>query len=95
MTRGNLVVDIAVAPGVTARMREQLEREGRRFGVGLDVLELIAQDAKTARAFLKAARENRVGAFLGDLDRTALERRLGRRERGDEDKGSNPAFRVS
>lgn len=58
----------------------EVERQARRLGLALSTLELLGQDAKVARDFLRAARRGQGLAFVDKLDHTALERVLSARE---------------
>lgn len=71
------------APGtLPRRLTDRVRQEARQLGLPLDALDLLAQDAKVARGFLRAARQGRGLSYVNHLDRAALERRLHERERG-------------
>lgn len=69
-------------PGVPERFIEEMERAARRLGLPLDKVELIGQDPKVARDFLRAVRSGKGAAFVDGLDERALERLLAARELG-------------
>lgn len=75
-------------PEVPARLAKEVERVVRRLGLPLETVELLFQDAKVARDFLRAAREGRAPAYVQSLDARALERALAARELGR--KGASP-----
>ncbi|HVL49773.1 MAG TPA: hypothetical protein VM889_14545 [Candidatus Thermoplasmatota archaeon] len=62
------MIDLAAAPDVPRRLVEAIVAEGRRLGLPLDVLELIAQDRRVATGFLAACRRARGRAFVDALD---------------------------
>ncbi len=68
----------AVAP----RLVLEIEKQVRRLGLPLATLELLGQDGRIARDFLRSARLGRAREFLDALDSTALERALAAREHG-------------
>lgn len=73
-------MELSYHPGVGAKLMGEVERQARRIGLPLSTLELIGQDAKVARDFLRAARKGQGPAFVDRLDRLALERLLAARE---------------
>lgn len=77
-----LLTDLSYSPGIGPRLVKEVERQARRFGLPLSTLELLGQDAKVARDFVRAARRGRAREFVDLLDATALERALTARELG-------------
>lgn len=73
-------MDLSFHPGVAPRTRAEVLRQGRKLGLSLSALELLGQDPKIARDFLRASRRGRARAFVDGLDHTALERALAMRE---------------
>jgi hypothetical protein len=80
--RSKVALRLDYHPGVPKEFVTEVERAARRLGLPLDALELICQDAKVARDFLRAVRAGNGESFVEALDARALEEALTARGSG-------------